>query len=402
MLYYTFAEKAEVADPESISGINKPQIEEMLKNGDMKGDLVSDWLQTYNSDRPNKKASFLRFSEWLDKTPNEILNLRRQDTNRTFEKLCIKYFHCLTEEKNLSSNTAVNQLGTIRSFFQYHDLQLNFKRNEIPSMTLKPHAFSLTIEHVRRMWQFMHVWQKAVTIVMLETGLRISDILALKKSDIENMLQMEFPEMEVSTKKEGVLAKIHLSDEAKETLKLYLSTIDPNQTKLFNKDFDTVNKSLKQLFSKAFPDLKANITPHDFRRLFISTATNCSINEWHIKYLCGKKIPNDMLPYLRNLDLKSDFEKIKSKLSIQTRPETDDRMKALENTMSQLEGENRNLKVRIDLLQQDNARNSEQISKLNDLILNPTPQQEDLASVASKQAETLQQRRNDLKPSKPR
>ena len=90
MLYYTFAEKAEVADPESISGINKPQIEEMLKNGDMKGDLVSDWLQTYNSDRPNKKASFLRFSEWLDKTPNEILNLRRQDTNRTFEKLCIK------------------------------------------------------------------------------------------------------------------------------------------------------------------------------------------------------------------------------------------------------------------------------------------------------------------------
>lgn len=34
----------------------------MLKNGGMGRDsAVDDWLQTYSSDRPNKKATFMRF-----------------------------------------------------------------------------------------------------------------------------------------------------------------------------------------------------------------------------------------------------------------------------------------------------------------------------------------------------
>lgn len=373
----TSAKIAEVDNPESISGIQNHEIENLLKNGDMKGDTLGDWLQTYNSDRPNKKAVFIRFCKWLGKNPDEILELRRQDQNRTFEKLCIKYSHFLIEEKEFASNTAVNQLGTIRSFFQYHDLQLNFKRNEIPSMIVKPNVFSLTMEHIRRMLQFMNVWQKAITILMLETGLRISDVLALKKSDVENMLQMEFAEMEVSTKKEGVLAKIHLSNEAKEILKLYLSTVEPNQEKLFNKDFDTVNTSLKQLFNKAYPELKANVTPHDFRRLFISTATNCSINEWHIKFMVGKKIPNDMLPYLRNLDLKSDFEKIKAKLTIQVMPQVDEnRINNLElallesqKRVTALETTNETLRTRIAQLESTQIQNQnetrEMIGNLN-------------------------------------
>jgi integrase len=355
LLDNTSAEKAEVVDPKYVFSINKLQIEEMLNNGGMeKGSAVDDWLQTYNSERPNKKAAFKRFCTWLGKTPEEILELRRQDQNRTFEKLCIKYHHYLTEEKKLASNTAVSQLGTVRSYFQFHDLQLNFKRNEIPSMVIKPVVFSLTAEHVRKMFQFANVWQRAIMIVMAETGLRISDILGLKKSDVENMLLMDFPEMEVVTKKEGVLAKIHLSSDAKEVLKLHMSTIEREQGRLFNKDFDTVNKSLKQLFNKAFPEVKANVTPHDFRRLFISTASNCSINEWHIRLLCGKKIANDMLPYLRNLDLKSDFVKIVEALNLFPKnTQTTEQLKGLEIAVKQLEGENMALRTRTDLLQKD-------------------------------------------------
>jgi len=309
---------------------------------------LDDWIQTYSSDRTSKRRIFLGFCEWLGKTPEEIIRLRKQDQTRTFEKLCIKYFHYLTEEKGLDHNTAVNKLGTIRSFFQYFDLPLNFKRNEIPSMILKPHTFSLTIEHVRRMWQFANVWQKAVMIVMLETGLRIGDILDLKRVDVENLLQMDFAEMEVQTGKENVLAHIFLSQEARETLKLYFSTLKPTQTKLFTKSFDSVSKALKQLFNKAFPDLKANLTPHDFRRLNISTASNCGLNEWHIKYLVGKTVPNDILTYLRNLDLKADFQKIKAKLSIQ---QPDSQAEDLKETLTNVERENHIMKSRIDNLQ---------------------------------------------------
>ena len=341
-----FAQKAEV-----VPKIHNGEIEEFLNNG-LNGIMstfnIDDWIQTYSNDRNNKKKIFMAFCEWLGKTPEEILELRRKDRTRTFEKLCIKYHHFLTEEKGLDPNTSVNKLGTIRSFFQFYDLPLIFKRNEIPAMIMKPHSFSLTVEHVRRMWQFANVWQKAMMITMLETGLRIGDILDLKRSDIENILQMDFPEMEIQTGKENVLAHIFLSNEAKEVLKLYLSTLKPTQTKLFKKSSDSVGKALKQLLEKAFPELTVNVTPHDFRRLFISTASNAGVQEWHIKFLVGKTVPPDILTYLRNLDLKADFAKIKAKLSIQ---QPNNQAEDLKETLNNVERENHILKTRVDNLQ---------------------------------------------------
>ena len=95
-------------------------------------------------------------------------------------------------------------------------------------------------------------------------------------------------------------------------------TLPAEQEKLFNKDSDTLNKMIQNLFKQAYPDLKdVKITWHDFRRLYVSTASNLGINQWHVKMLIGKQVPPDMLPYLRNLDLKSDFTKIKANLTIQ-------------------------------------------------------------------------------------
>jgi hypothetical protein len=52
---------------------------------------LNDWIETYSSDRVTKKRIFLGFCEWLNKTPEEILALRRKDKNRTFEKLSGHY-----------------------------------------------------------------------------------------------------------------------------------------------------------------------------------------------------------------------------------------------------------------------------------------------------------------------
>lgn len=52
---------------------------------------ISDWLQTYEPKSRNQKRHNLEmFLKWLGKTPKEVLELRRQDQNRGFEKLCIK------------------------------------------------------------------------------------------------------------------------------------------------------------------------------------------------------------------------------------------------------------------------------------------------------------------------
>jgi len=279
---------------------------------------VKDWVQTYSSDKRSKEHNLEMFCEWLKTTPEELLAIRRKDPSRGIEKLCIKFVNYLTEEKDYQLNTAVNKIGTIRSFFRYHDLDLRFKRNELPKATLKPRKFSLTIEHIRRMFEYANIWEKALMLFSTETGLRVSDILAMKRTDIENILTQEIPNMEIQTKKEGVLARIFVSKELKGILDLYLPTLKASQRRLFKKDEDTLNKAVQRLFKTAYPEIKeVKPTMHDFRRLFISTATNLNVNQWRIRYFVGKKIPDDILVYLRDLDLRSDFLRLKSKLTIQ-------------------------------------------------------------------------------------
>jgi hypothetical protein len=80
--------------------IQKPHIETEL-NTLIEMNIIEDWLQTYSSARQDKRHNLEIFLEWLGKSPEEVLELRKQDQNRTFEKLCIKYLHFLTEEKIL-------------------------------------------------------------------------------------------------------------------------------------------------------------------------------------------------------------------------------------------------------------------------------------------------------------
>lgn len=318
--------------------------------------IIDDWLQTYSSARHEKRRNLMKFLSWLGKSAEEVLELRKQDQNRGFEKLCIKYLHYLTEEKNLSVNTAVNKIGTVRSWFRYHDLDLRFKRNELPKTTLKPRKFGLTIDHIRRMLEYANIWEKTLIHLAIETGLRVSDILALKRVDIENLLQQELPStMEVQTKKEGVLARIFLSRECAEVLRLYLPTLKPNQKRLLVKDEDTLNKSIQRLFKTAFPDFNFKPTMHDFRRVFISTAANLNINEWRIKYFVGKTISPDILTYLRNQDLREDFKKIKTRLTVQAslKAENHELLNEMQVTVSKQQAQINDLETRLEALSKE-------------------------------------------------
>jgi hypothetical protein len=61
-----------------------------------------------------------------------------------------------------------------------------------------------------------------------------------------------------------------------------------------------------------------------------------------------------MLPYLRNLDLKSDFVKIIEALNLFPKnTQATEQLKGLETAVKQLEGENIALRTRTDLLQKD-------------------------------------------------
>ena len=54
---------------------------------------VEDWLQTYDSkSRNQKKHNLMMFLNWLEKTPEDTLTLRKQDQNRAFENSVLNGF----------------------------------------------------------------------------------------------------------------------------------------------------------------------------------------------------------------------------------------------------------------------------------------------------------------------
>ena len=98
-------------------GIN-PKNRALTHNIEIGGDFnqtnnmnpVDDWLQIYDSESRNQKRhNLMIFLEWLGKSPEEVLKLRKQDQNRSFEKLCIKWVNYLIEEKGFEVSTTTNQ-----------------------------------------------------------------------------------------------------------------------------------------------------------------------------------------------------------------------------------------------------------------------------------------------------
>jgi integrase len=303
---------------------------------------VQEFLDSLPSKGTKKvyKMGLKKFFEWYGKTPDQVLQERKDDlTQRPDEDLVtyknratnyskiIERFHTHLLDKGYKINTAKSLTNGIRQLFRYYQMDIKVRNGSSLNRTVKTQRnFPLTIEHVRKMYAIANFRERVILSMATDLGLRISDFLKIKKQDLPD-LSLEAPiSFDVMTEKEDVIARGFLSQETVELLKKYIETLPIDNPYLFPSSQNRpkpisrtqIGNLLKDLAKKA--GLKVNtgksLTFHCFRKMLLSAAIDSGIGLTAGKKLVGKTIPQSDDTYLTTIKLREKFIQLKKFLTI--------------------------------------------------------------------------------------
>lgn len=301
---------------------------------------VQEFLDSVNNPSTKKGYRFglKEFVEWFGKPAEEILAIRQEDlTQKPGENLIeyknraarfekeIEKFHSHLIEKEYSINSARNMTLGIRQLFRYYQMPVTMRSGSKVSQTIQTTKnFPLAIEHVRKMFEVANLKERTILSLAVDTGLRISDFIAIKKTDLPPS-DLEAPiGFTLLTQKEKITANCFLSQESVELLKTYLSTLQKkNNAYLFSSNGkshisdEAISKMLNRLAEKAQINLNGkSLSFHCFRKMFLSVSIDSGIGLTAGKKLCGKAIPKSDDTYLTTVKLREKFIQLKKFLAI--------------------------------------------------------------------------------------
>jgi integrase len=206
------------------------------KNGIDGYQEVQTWLRSVSEKSRSLYLSSLRkFCGFSSKQPDELIRLRNKELksddhdNRTGLRDLILDFREYLEKEGYAPKTINSTDGAVRGFFtavlgkgamisvkNYRNAQVRQKKDLVP-----------TLEELRRILDVSNVEEKFRIIFLAQTGMRISDALALKIGDIQRELDLNHVPLAITylpeKDREAVGERItFLASDGVETLKAYL------------------------------------------------------------------------------------------------------------------------------------------------------------------------------------
>ena len=331
--------------------------------------------------------------EDLTQKPGENLVEYRNRAAR-FEKE-IEKFHSYLLKNEYCINSARNMTLGIRQLFRYYQMPVTIRSCSKVSQTVKTTKnFPLTIEHVRKMFQVANLKERTILALAADTGLRISDFLAIKKTDLPS-LDAEPPiAFTLLTQKEKIPAHCFLSKETVDQLKTYLPILKKkNNAYLFASNRkshisdEAISKMLNRLAEKAQIDLNGkSLTFHCFRKMFLSASIDSGIGLTAGKKLCGKAIARSDDTYLTTVKLREKFIQLKKFLTIKQSPEIETgQIEKLSSVVAKLAEELEQQKTVSQVVANENSKIrrefKERMAELNDKLASARLIEEQVAKI---------------------
>ena len=331
--------------------------------------------------------------EDLTQKPGENLVEYRNRAAR-FEKE-IEKFHSYLLKNEYCINSARNMTLGIRQLFRSYQMPVTIRSCSKVSQTVKTTKnFPLTIEHVRKMFQVANLKERTILALAADTGLRISDFLAIKKTDLPS-LDAEPPiAFTLLTQKEKIPAHCFLSKETVDQLKTYLPILKKkNNAYLFASNRkshisdEAISKMLNRLAEKAQIDLNGkSLTFHCFRKMFLSASIDSGIGLTAGKKLCGKAIARSDDTYLTTVKLREKFIQLKKFLTIKQSPEIETgQIEKLSSVVAKLAEELEQQKTVSQVVANENSKIrrefKERMAELNDKLASARLIEEQVAKI---------------------
>jgi len=352
---------------------------------------VIEFLDSISNKHTKKEYRYgiKKFRDWFGKTPEEILEMRKDDLTprpneniieakhraKRFEKE-IEKFHTYLIEQGYAINTARTSTLGIRQLFRYYEMPIKLRTGSKVGRTVKTSkSFPLWIEHVRSMFSVADLRERVLLAMATDLALRISDFRDIKRTDLPDLNEEPPLPFDIMTSKEDVVAQGFLSAETVDLLKVYLKTIEDKENPyLFPSNGkrpiseDRINSWLKKLSEKAGINTQGKrLTFHCFRKMFLSGSIDSGIGLTAGKKMCGKAIQKSDDVYLTTVKLREKFIRLKKILTIKStyKVEDSERLEQLETTIEQLQKENVSTKTIAEVM-------TKRVNKLEDKLKRAT------------------------------
>ena len=303
----------------NVPGLNVSELEQYQE--------VQTWLKTISkSSRRPYLLALKKFCEFSGKTPKELILERDREiknpdpNNRTGIRDLIFDFRRYLEKEQYAPKT-INALdGAVRSFFtavlgkagminikNYRNRHVSTKKDLVP-----------TLDELKKMLDVCNLDEKFRMIFIAQTGMRISDALALRVGDIQRELELGRVPLAISylpqKDSESIGERItFLASDGVEVLKQYLewrmkngekitseSLLFVGRTKKFGKD--KFGKLTRQAFNNTVKEAAnksgisngngkyGRIRIHCLRKFFITQLTNHGVEDKIVNFFIGHKI----------------------------------------------------------------------------------------------------------------
>lgn len=305
------------------------------------------------------KLGLALFSKYYGKSLDQILEERKNDLasgnairRKRFLREIEKFHSWLMKEKNKPLNSATTYTHGILQLFRYFEMGVTIPSGSIVGKRkLSTKDFVPTVEQYRAMFRIADSLRDKVIISLgKDLALRIGDFVRIRKDMIPSLDRDAPIPFDLMTEKEDVLAKGFISEETVELLKQYLPSLSEHNPYLFpsangsksHLGEEAINRALRKLAKKAnvvIPTRK-RLRFHAFRKRFLSTCADLSIDVNTAKILVGKNVEASMLAYLSEVRHREAFIKVYEKLRLTEKPKLEP---ARRNAM-QLEKELEDLK----------------------------------------------------------
>ncbi len=157
---------------------------------------VKYWMDSLNSKAGPHSTKYIwkhhlkRFCDWIEKTPDQLIEERKQQLKSEDERvkhqseMQLKKFLNTLEDEGLSPNTRRSYFMAVRNFYKRNYLELEFFRGDGPSTrTVVEGRRAASKENIAKMLEVSCPRVRALILFIKDTGLAESDVAKLKLKD---------------------------------------------------------------------------------------------------------------------------------------------------------------------------------------------------------------------------
>jgi len=256
-------------------------------------DAMNFWMQQLSNKSTETKRIytyyFQNFAKWIGKSPNELIEIKKQSLehkgdrreNMMLETAVKQYMQELKDKYAFSSQKMI--YSSITSFFDLNQYPLQMKRGDRPSGDVIGSRIPEKKEIVTLINAAKSKPKRVAILLLKDTGLRLSDAVRLKWSEIQDYGE-GFWGWKIITQKRKVKALPFVGPETTQAL----SQLKRKTDRIFPITAKNLSNQLSLLIRES--GLAKGLTPHGLRKFFNVELQGARVpKEWRY-IMMGKKV----------------------------------------------------------------------------------------------------------------